>query len=78
MGRSQAMRFTSTTTSGGKAGWTPAARLLVESREAVAEEAMSPLTDDLSWRVQANANLVVAQAGCCEEHDLGADDITIR
>jgi hypothetical protein len=78
MGRSQAIRFTSTMTLGGKAGWTPAARLLIEAREAVLEEAMTPLTDDLSWRVQARPDLVVAQAAGCEQHDLGADDITIR
>lgn len=78
MGRSQAIRFTSTTTLGGKAGWAPAARLLVESREAVAEEAMPPLADDLPWRVQVGADLIVAQAGGGEEHHLGADNITIR
>jgi hypothetical protein len=78
MGRSQAIRFTSTTTLGGKAGWTPAARLLVEAREAVLEEAMAPLADDLSRHIQAGADLVVAEAGGREEHDLGADDITIR
>jgi hypothetical protein len=78
MGRSQAIRLTSTTTLGGKAGWTPAARLLVEPREALVEEAMAPLTDDLSWRVQSRADLVVAETGGREEHDLGADHITIR
>lgn len=65
-------------TLGGKAGWTPAARLLVEAREAVLEEAMAPLTDDLSWRVQPRADLVVAETGGREEDNLGADDITIR
>jgi hypothetical protein len=78
MGRSQAIRLTSTMTLGGKAGWTPAARLLVEPREAVLEEAMAPLTDDLSWRIQPGPNLVVAETGGREEHDLGADNITIR
>jgi hypothetical protein len=78
MGRSQAIRFTSTMTVGGKVGWTPAPRLLLEAREAVLEEAMAPLADDLSWRIQTSADLVVAQAGGREEHDLGADDITIR
>jgi hypothetical protein len=63
---------------GGKAGWTPAPRLLIEAREAVVEEAMPPLTDDLAGRVHARADLVVAQAGGGEEHDFGADDITIR
>jgi hypothetical protein len=78
MGRSQAIRFTSTTTVGGKAGWTPATRLLVEARKAVLEEAMAPLADDLAWRIQARADVVIAEATGGEEHDLGADDITIR
>lgn len=65
-------------TLGGKAGWTPAARLLVEAREAVLEEAMAPLTDDLSGRVQPRADLVVAEAGGREEDDFGPNDITIR
>jgi hypothetical protein len=78
MGRSQAIRFTSTTTVGGKAGWTPAPRLLLETREAVLEEAMAPFTDDLSWRIQPHADLVVTETGGGEEHDLGPDDVTIR
>jgi hypothetical protein len=65
-------------TLGGKAGWTPAARLLVEAREAVLEEAMAPLADNLSRRVQARPDLVVPETGGCEEYDFGADDITIR
>jgi len=63
---------------GGKAGWTPAARLLVEAREAVLEEAMAPLADDLPRRIQPRADLVIAEAGGGKEHDLGTDDITIR
>jgi hypothetical protein len=63
---------------GGKAGWTPAARLLVEAHEAVVEEAMAPFADDLSRCVQAGTDLVVAEAGGREEHDLGTDNITIR
>jgi hypothetical protein len=78
MGRSQAIRFTSTMTVGGKAGWTPAARLLVEAREAVLKKAMAPLTDDLARRIQPGADLVVAETGGCQEHDLGSDDISIR
>jgi hypothetical protein len=78
MGRSHAIRFTSTMTLGEKAGWTPAARLLVEAREAVLEETLAPLADDLAWRIHARADLVVAEAGRREKHDLGADDITIR
>jgi len=78
MGRSHAIRFTSTMTLGGTAGWTPAARLLIEAREAVLEEPMAALADDLAWCIQSRADLVVVEAGGGEEHDLGADDITIR
>jgi len=78
MGRSHAIRFTSTMTLGGKAGWTPATRLLIEAREAVLEEAMAPFTDDLARGIQPRTDLVIAEAGGGEEHDLGADDITIR
>jgi hypothetical protein len=78
MGRSQAIRFTSTTTLGGKAGWTPAARLLIEAREAVLKETMTPLADNLAGRIQARADLVIAEAAGREEHDLGTNDIPIR
>jgi hypothetical protein len=78
MGRSQAIRFTSTMTLGGKAGWTPAARLLLKAREAVLEEAMPPLADDLAGRVQPGANLVVAETNGREQHNLGANNIPIR
>jgi hypothetical protein len=78
MGRSHAIRFTSTLTLGGKAGWTPAARLLIEAREAVVKEAVAPFTDDLAWRVQSCADLVIAEAGRRKEDNFGADDITIR
>jgi hypothetical protein len=63
---------------GGKAGWTPAARFLVEARETVAVEALAPLADDLARRVQAGPDLVVAEAGGGQEDDLGANDVTIR
>jgi len=63
---------------GGKAGWAPAARLLVEAREAVFEEAMAPLTDDLPWGVQPRADFVVAKPTSGQEHDLGADHVSIR
>ena len=78
IGRSQAIRFTSTTRLGGKAGWTPAARFLVEAGEAVAVEALAPFADDLARRLQAGPNLVVAEPRGREEDDLGADDVAIR
>jgi hypothetical protein len=63
---------------GGKAGWTPAARLLVEAREPVAVKALAPLADDLARRVQAGPDLVIAEAAGGQQDDLGADDVTIR
>jgi hypothetical protein len=39
---------------------------------------MAPLADDLSRYIQARTDLVVAEAGRREEHDFGADDISIR
>ena len=77
-GHSHAIRFTSTITLGGKAGWTPAPRFLVEAPEAVLKEAVAPLADDLSWRIQARPDLVVAEARGCKEHDFGADNLAIR
>ena len=47
-GASQAIRFTSTTTVGGKAGWAPASRLRLETAEALTIEALPPLRHDLS------------------------------
>jgi hypothetical protein len=78
VGRSQAIRFTSTTTLGGKAGRTPAARLLVEAREAEAVKALAPLADDLPRRVQPGADRIVVEPGGREEDDLGANDVSIR
>jgi hypothetical protein len=72
------MRLTSTTTVGGKAGWTPAPRFLLEAAQAVLEEPVAPLADDLSGRIQSGPDLVVAEAAGGQEHDLGADDVTIR
>jgi hypothetical protein len=78
MGRSQAIRFTSTMTLGRKAGWTPATRFLVEAREALLEEPVAPLADDLSRGIQPRADLIVAETSGRQEDDLGADNITIR
>jgi len=77
-GASHAIRLIATTTLEGKAGCPPAAWLFVKPREAVSEEAVSPLADDLPWRIEACGDLIVAQAGRGEQHDLGADDIAVR
>ena len=78
LGASHAIRLIATTTPGGKAGRAPAAWLFLKPREAVLEEAMTPLADDLPWGIEPCRDLVVAQAIRREEHDLGADDISIR
>jgi hypothetical protein len=39
---------------------------------------VSPLTDDLPWRIEARGDRIVAQAGSCEQHDFGSNDMTIR
>jgi hypothetical protein len=67
-----------TTTLGGKAGCPPAAWLFVKPRKAVSEEAVSPLADDLSRRIEACGDLIVAQTGRGEQHDFRSDDISIR
>tara|TARA_B100000959_G_scaffold131904_1_gene138252 strand:- start:297 stop:566 length:270 start_codon:yes stop_codon:yes gene_type:complete len=78
VGASQAIRLIATTTLGGKAGRTPASGLFLQPREAVLEEAMAPFADDLPRGIEPCRDLVVAQATRREEHDLGADDISIR
>lgn len=65
-------------TLGGKAGWAPATRLLVEAPEPVLEEAVTPFADDLPRGVQARADLLVAETTGGQEHDLRADDVSIR
>jgi hypothetical protein len=78
LGSSQARRLTSTTTLGGKAGWAPASRLLLEAGQSLLEEALAPLADDLARRVETSSDDVVAEAVGGQQHDLGADNVTIR
>jgi hypothetical protein len=78
IGRSHAIRFTSTTTLGGKAGCPPASWLLLEAGEALVEEALAPLTDDLARGVQTRGNDIVGQPLGGEQDQLGADDVSIR
>jgi len=78
LGSSQASRLTSTTTLGGKAGWGPASRLFLQTGQALLEEALAPLADDLARRIEPRGDDIVAQALGREQDDLGADDVTIR
>jgi hypothetical protein len=78
MGSSHAIRLISTTTLGGKAGWAPASRLLIEAGETLVEEAVAPLADDLSWGIQPRRDDIVGQPPGCQQDQLGADDVSIR
>ena len=76
-GNSQASALTATTTLGGKAGRAPATRPLFEAGKALFEKPFPPFADDLTRRVEASGDLVVAEAGFGVENDLGPDDIPI-
>jgi hypothetical protein len=78
MGRSHAIRLTSTTTLGGKAGWAPASRLFIKARKALLKETVAPLADNLPWGIQARRDDVIGQALGGQEDQLGPDDVSIR
>jgi hypothetical protein len=78
MGSSHAIRFTSTTTLGGKAGWPPASRLLIEAREALVEETVAPFADNLPRGIQARRDDIVGQSLGGQQDELRADDVSIR
>jgi hypothetical protein len=67
-----------TTTLGGKAGWSPATRLLVQAWKSLGIETPTPLTDDLARQAQACGDAVVAKPFARQKHDLGTHNITIR
>jgi hypothetical protein len=70
--------LTATTTLGGKEGRAATAWQLVKARETFLKEALAPLADDLSRRIKAGGDDVVAETEGCEEDDLGSNDIPIR
>jgi hypothetical protein len=78
LGSSHASRLTSTTTLGGKAGWTPASRRFLEAGQTVLKEALSPLADDLTREVETRGDDIVSEAGRSQENDFRADDVSIR
>jgi len=63
---------------GGKAGFPPASWLLVKAGEALAKETLAPFADDLPRRIQASGNDIVRESFGREQHEFGADDVTIR
>jgi hypothetical protein len=78
LGNSHASRLTSTTTLGGKAGCTPASRLLLKAGHSLFEETVTPLADDLARRIESRGDEIVAEPVGGQEHDLRADDVSIR
>src|SRR6266542_3223051 len=74
-GLSHARRLTSTTTLGGKAGLAPASWLFVQASQALVEEPLPPLADDLTLETEARRDEVVAQAVGSQEDDLRANDV---
>jgi hypothetical protein len=67
-----------TTTLGGKAGWSPAARSVVETRQSVDTEPLTPFAGDLAWHAELSRYAIVAKPFARQEHDLRSYDIAIR
>ena len=78
LGSSQASRLTSTTTLEGKAGCAPASRLFLKAWEALFEEPVAPLADDLARRIESGSDEIVAEPLGGQQHDLRADNVSIR
>ena len=70
--------MTWTTRLGGKAGFPPASGLPLEPRQAGQSEALPPLADDLTRRIEAGSDEVIGKPGSRHENDSGADNIAIR
>src|SRR5215470_7638741 len=77
-GSSQARALTWTTTLGGKLGWSPAPRLRLQTRKPREGKSLAPFADNLARSVQASSDGVVREAFGREQHNLGADHVTIR
>jgi len=78
LGSSHARRLTSTTTLGGKAGCPPASRLFLQAGHAFFKEPVAPLADDLAWHIESCGDDVVAEPLGGQEHDLRANNVSIR
>jgi hypothetical protein len=77
-GSSQARAFTSITTSGGKNPGASRAVSIIESRQAVFEEALPPETNNFASGIQSLGNLIVAQSLCSQEDHLCTLNLKIR
>jgi hypothetical protein len=77
-GSSQASTLIATMTLGGKAGWTPATRPVVEAGEPMGVEPLAPLAGDLAWHAELSRYAVVAKPLARQEHDLRSHDVAMR
>src|SRR5215213_7040604 len=77
-GSSQASALTATTTSGGKGRGSATSGAFFQTGQALFEEALAPLRDDLPPGVETGRYLVVVEAGGSHEHDLGPHHVPIR
>jgi hypothetical protein len=76
-GSSQASALIATTTLGGKAGWPPAAWSVVETRQPLKTEPLTPLAGDLAWQAKLSCYPIVAEPPAREQYDLRPHDIAI-
>src|SRR6266851_5647637 len=77
-GSSQAMALTRTTTSGGKDPGASGSWAVIETPEALLEEALSPHADDLASCGEVVCDSVIGEALVSQQDHLGADDLIIR
>src|SRR5207245_11518298 len=77
-GSSHASAFTWTTRLGGKEGWSPAPRLLVEARQTGQAEPFAPLADHLPRCVEARGDGIVGEALGWHKDDLGTNHAAVR
>jgi hypothetical protein len=77
-GSSQASALTATMSLGGKAGWAPAARSILQAAETFFEKTFTPLADNLPRGSHPKSDFVIFQAVSGQKNNLGSNDISIR
>jgi hypothetical protein len=56
----------------------PATRLIVEARQPMDAESLTPFARDLAWHTELSRYAVVAEPLARQQHDLRPHNITIR
>jgi hypothetical protein len=51
--------------------------LLIKTGQPVSEETVAPLADDLARRIEPGRDDIIPEAFGRQQHDLGANDVTI-